>query len=175
MSEFKFKSRTQIKSVFKHIFKERSKQIQLLSKETTSSIRYLVPIPSARNRETNRGFSHTKLLADILSRQLDIPVLKLLLINSYFRKKQSSLGHKARRKNISKAFELKKKSLKEIKNNRNSDFKLKRYTFILIDDVITTGSTLNSAASTLQKHFPNSHIKALTLFRGRAYYKNRTN
>ena len=95
----------------------------------------LAPIPLHPRRQNWRGFNQSELLCQYLS-----PLLKLNYQNLLIRQKntlaQSLLPKSSRHKNTSSAFILQQ----PVSGN-----------FILVDDVYTTGATLNSAASVFSK------------------------
>jgi len=103
------------------------------------SIDYLVPIPLHKVRKRERGFSQTELLAQKLSQLTEIPVLKALkrVKNT---KSQTALGKRERRENLREAFSL----------NRKISF-TEKCIILLVDDVLTTGATLEEAAKVLKK------------------------
>ena len=94
-----------------------------------------VPLHFLRFRK--RGYSQTKLLAEVLSRELDIPCMRLL------RKKrrtgvQSHLsGEAARKANVSGAFSVGKRAEVDGKS------------ILLVDDVLTTGATMAECSRVL--------------------------
>lgn len=95
-------------------------------------------IPVSRETLQSRGYDQARLLAEEVSARLDLPAKALL----FARKKppQSSLSSaSARRENIKEAFSLMDPSMVLEKR------------ILLIDYVVTTGSTLEEAASILLK------------------------
>jgi len=96
----------------------------------------LVPIPLHPRRERERGFNQSELIARDLGTILHIP-LRSLLSRSRPTRPQTSLGFAARRKNMERAFSA----------HTSERYKLA----ILIDDVKTTGATLDEAARVLKK------------------------
>jgi ComF family protein len=96
----------------------------------------IIPIPLHPARQRERGYNQTELLGLELSRQTGIPI-----INALKRKKntksQTTLDPAKRRENMRGAFAVKDNST--IQNKK----------VILIDDVITSGATINSATQTL--------------------------
>jgi len=94
----------------------------------------LVPIPTISKHIRVRGYDHALLLARQLGRLQGRPVRPLL------RRKGSAVQHKAtRRQRIIRA-----KNAFEVKFPLRADT-----TYVLIDDVYTTGATLEYAAETL--------------------------
>ncbi len=104
----------------------------------------LVSIPLHLARLRNRGYNHASLLADGLSKKLSLPVLNLLQRTKKTRS-QYGLKRKERRENIRNAFILNddKKILHSVQNDIKVAF--------LVDDILTTGSTMLEAARALKK------------------------
>jgi len=95
-------------------------------------------VPLSRKRLRKRGYDQAKLLAKALARELGCkaePVLRKVKDV----KKQSQMGGAEKRKaNISGAYQVKRNAL--VKNKR----------ILLVDDIITTGSTISECAKTLR-------------------------
>lgn len=97
-------------------------------------------IPSTKEAFTKRGFDHCEVLAKALAKYLGIE-----LLYAFKRPKsidQRTLGRKLRMQNLDKKFEVLDKQISSL-NCENTNI-------ILIDDVFTTGSTLNTACTTLK-------------------------
>lgn len=116
---------------------------------------FIVPIPLHWTRQLYRGFNQTELLGSIISRELDIPLCPALRRTSRGRK-QSTLGRKARLQNLRHRFAVRPGTLPA--NAR----------VLLLDDVFTTGATLNAAALLLQ-HAGCGPIRVLTICRTPRY------
>lgn len=86
----------------------------------------------------DRGYNQSRLLAEELGKLAKLPVKPLLYKVSYARK-QHSLGYLHRSGNIIGSFEPLPKQTELIKGKN----------ILVVDDIITTGSTLNEAAKTL--------------------------
>lgn len=99
----------------------------------------ILPIPLHRRRYLERGFNQAELLARVWAKHLDLPVLSNALVRRRSTKKQVGLGGEERRRNLANAFVL-KKSLSP-----------STQTVILVDDVFTTGSTLQECARVLKE------------------------
>lgn len=94
----------------------------------------LVPVPLHPRRQSQRGFNQARLLADGLSQATGIPVLELLrrLRNT---RPQWTLGREERLRNLRGVFA----ALSAARGKR----------LLLIDDVCTTGASLESCAQVL--------------------------
>lgn len=103
----------------------------------------IIPIPIHKNRLKQRGYNQSFLLADELSKRTGIPVVSNLLLRTKETKAQKQLGSMGRLLNLCDAFEINKDVLKKIKTRTN----LKR--IILVDDIYTTGSTIESCSIVL--------------------------
>jgi len=104
-----------------------------------ASTAILVPVPLHRKRYLARGFNQSALLAEQISEYYKIPKLDLLerTINT---KSQVDLKRGERQQNVKDAF------IYSAKNNLDKNKKI-----ILIDDVVTTGSTLTECARVLKQ------------------------
>jgi competence protein ComFC len=99
----------------------------------------LVPVPLHRIKQRARGFNQAELLAKELAGLLSVPLVKNALIRIKNTPAQAHLrSHIKRRENMSNAFEATGLAL------------LTNKTVLLVDDVATTGSTLNDAARALR-------------------------
>ncbi|MCI8432695.1 MAG: ComF family protein [Lachnospiraceae bacterium] len=97
----------------------------------------LVPIPLHRARQVSRGYNQAALLAESLGGRMKIPVYSGMLIRARKTVPQKKLNAPERQNNLKKAFIM----------GRN-DVKLK--TIVVIDDIFTTGATIDEAARTLR-------------------------
>ena len=86
----------------------------------------------------SRGYNQASLLAEEISKGCNIPVREDILVRTQKTASQKTLDHAERQNNMKKAFHM-------VQN----DVKLK--TIILVDDVFTTGNTLNAAAKELKR------------------------
>ncbi len=109
----------------------------------------LVPVPIHRRRFIKRGYNQAELLADGISLHTGIPVRKDILLRRRNTAPLKLLSPDERQKNLKNAFIVCKNSVK-----------LK--TIILIDDIYTTGATIDEAAKTLRKAgIPDVYFVAL--------------
>jgi ComF family protein len=112
----------------------------------------LVPVPLHSKRLREREFNQAAVLAAHLSKSSGIPVRDVLRRHRYTGT-QTALDRAERRQNLRNAFSLRK-------NTQVTDQNL-----LLIDDVLTTGSTLDACAAVLLEQGAES-VRALTLARG---------
>jgi ComF family protein len=112
----------------------------------------IIPVPLHSARLRVREFNQSLLLADQLRRHLARPVSATNLVRIAATNPQTTLTRQARLRNLRKAFEIR----------RPQDLAEKR--ILLVDDVFTTGTTLNECAKTLRKAGAGP-IFALTLAR----------
>ena len=112
----------------------------------------IIPVPLHPARLRAREFNQSLLLADQLSRHLVRPVSATHLVRIAATDPQTTLTRQARLRNLRKAFAVR----------RPQDLTEKR--ILLVDDVFTTGTTLNECAKTLRKA-GSGPVFALTLAR----------
>lgn len=112
-------------------------------------------VPLTKFRERWRGFNQSKLIAQMLARHLNKPYCQILY-KKRRTKNQAELDKKARKSNLINAFKLKS----------NIPIQLKSQNILIIDDVCTTGSTLEECANTIINNFPQIKVSALCIARG---------
>lgn len=93
----------------------------------------LIPVPLHRSRQRKRGYNQAALLARVLGSRLGIPVLEEYLVRVKKTRPQKELDGAMRQNNLKKAFKI-----------VQDDVKLK--TIVVIDDIYTTGSTMDAVA-----------------------------
>lgn len=149
LSQYKYRYAYKLSTILSSLLLERLKRTGFIKNIKKNSIIVPVPIHSSHNKE--RGFNQSFLIARQLSEHLGCHLDENLLVrvgkNQY--QSQSSLRD---RKILDQVFRLEKQI-------ENQDL-------IILDDVITTGTTINRIAQTLE----NNSIKAIALFRGRPHY-----
>lgn len=99
----------------------------------------LIPVPLHIKRLRQRGFNQSMLLAEAVSSMLECELDCLTLIRSRYTGTQTGLNLKERRKNVKGAFEI------------AGDKSVAGKEIILVDDVATTGYTINECARVLKK------------------------
>lgn len=100
----------------------------------------LCNIPLHPSKKRKRGFDQTEILAKIIAQKLNLNYINLLQ-RTKRTKTQAQLDKPNRQKNVSQAFAINQKiDLQTIKEQK----------IIIIDDIATTGATLNEAARVLK-------------------------
>ncbi len=97
----------------------------------------MIPVPIHKKKQINRGFNQAEVLAKELSFLLSIPVDTTLIKRSKKTLPQKELNEEERRKNLINAFQIGKKGVKYKK-------------IILVDDIYTTGSTIDACSEVLK-------------------------
>ena len=108
----------------------------------------IIPVPLHRRKQRIRGFNQAELLAKELSRYAGIPVDTAILKKCHATRSQKKLDAAERKKNLQKAFQV-------VGNPAGMRI-------LLIDDVYTTGSTMDVLAKLLLEKGA-SHVYFLTL------------
>lgn len=98
----------------------------------------IIPIPLHRSRRRKRGYNHAEIIARHLGLLADIHVEPKAVMRIRNTNPQKALSNKERKKNLKEAFRV-TKYWKEEKN------------VLLVDDIYTTGSTIESVANVLKK------------------------
>ena len=98
----------------------------------------LVPVPLGKKRRRERGFNQVEEVLKRICKELSIPLAANLLVRTRETITQVSLPKTARAKNMRGAFV----ALKPADPNR---------TYLLVDDVTTTGATLGAAITALKE------------------------
>ena len=114
----------------------------------------LVPVPLHPTKERERGFNQSLVIAKSLNDATMAKGLQELLVRKMYTQTQTRLSRTARHQNVKNAFAL-----------ASDAVVISNQTYILIDDVFTTGSTLNSCAAVLLEAGA-TQIKVATLGHG---------
>jgi len=100
----------------------------------------VIPMPLSKQRERRRGFNQSELIAEGFAKNIGLPFENNILVRHKNSTPQSELKNwENREENVRDCFSVK---TPEIIKNRN---------VVLIDDVLTSGSTMLSAANILKE------------------------
>lgn len=118
----------------------REAALKLTKTDLFKNIAYLVPIPLHHKRLKQRGYNQSEWIAKGMASVLNIEIDTVTLIRKKHNKSQTTKGVFDRWDNVHYIFEL-----------RNPE-KFSNKHILLIDDVITTGATMNAAAELILKN-----------------------
>lgn len=115
---------------------------------------HIVPVPLHTRKRRQRGFNQAELLAQRLARLNDTCTVAPILQRTEDTESQTRLDRSQRWRNVKNAFALTPEAEVE-KNTR----------YLVVDDVFTTGATLNACCKTLAKNGATD-LRVLTLAHG---------
>lgn len=126
------------KAYLNHFFADRIVENEQ-NRELLQQYDMIIPVPMHKKKMQKRGYNQTELVANEVSKSLEIPVKRDILLKVMNTITQSKLGGKARQSNIQHAF--------FIKNDREVEDKK----IILLDDIYTTGATSEECSRVLKE------------------------
>jgi len=109
----------------------------LLPKLINEEFDLITAVPISKKRMKERGYNQSELIAKKLAKLMEVPYFKLLSKN-HETKRQSELSKVERMINVRNSFDF------------NSKINIKDKKILLIDDVFTTGSTMNECSRVLK-------------------------
>ncbi len=99
----------------------------------------IIPVPLHTRRLRERGYNQALQIAKPLAKELGIPLQTSLLVRSKYTRPQTDCSFKERKTNL--------------RNSFSCTLEATSYQSIaIVDDVITTGTTINEAAKVLRRH-----------------------
>lgn len=133
LMRFKYHERQEYAGFYAHAaFFYVGKQIQRRNPEV------LVPVPLHPARQRQRGYNQAEVFAEKLAEEMELPMNARLIRRVKKTKRQKELSPAERRKNLEGAFALAKPG------------QMKYCRILLVDDIYTTGSTVDAIASLLK-------------------------
>ena len=143
----KFQEKPYIYKTIAYFLKNMQKSFEKLKKY---DIIIVVPISKQRKRE--RGYNQTYLVAKELAKIIKIPISQKAICKIKNTVPQSSLNKKEREQNPKGVY--KSNNIKKLNNKK----------ILILDDIYTTGNTVNECAKTLtQKGIKRENIGVLTI------------
>ncbi len=105
--------------------------------QTNQPIDCIIPVPLHHKKQVMRGFNQSEVIANGISQVLDIPVNTTAIYRQHNTSTQTRKGRFERWKNVESIFRLENAMPLENKH------------VLIVDDVITTGSTIEACVNTL--------------------------
>ncbi len=115
-----------------------------------NQVDFIIPVPLHPRKLRKRGYNQSEWIAMGLSKALGIPVVTDAVVRKQYTETQTKKDHFARWENVSNVFAL------------NHSDQLKGKTILLVDDVVTTGATLEACATAFLS-IPGIKINIATL------------
>jgi ComF family protein len=111
---------------------------------------YIVPVPLHPKRMHQRGYNQAEKFGAGLAEKLPAQLLVDGLVRRSFEESQTKKGLEDRIKNVENAFGVGKHDLSNLH-------------IILVDDILTTGATLESCADALLEAYPSARLSLVTI------------
>lgn len=143
--KYKFQDKSYLYKTFVNFLLKNEKLFEILKSYDT-----IIPVPVSKKREKERGYNQSFLLAKEISKITEINIETNCLFKTKNIIEQSKLNKEDRMKNIQGVYKLKQGN------------KLNNKKIILLDDIYTTGSTVNECCKILKTANPNK-IGVLTI------------
>ncbi|MBI1836508.1 MAG: ComF family protein [Flavobacteriia bacterium] len=119
--------------------------------EAFKDLNALIPVPLHSQKLFLRGYNQSEKLADGIALELNIPVITDLISRTKNTESQTKKGKLKRWENVENKFSSSKNKAKNLKH------------IAIIDDVITTGATLEAIIREIQKNNPDLCISVISL------------
>lgn len=121
--------------------------------QQVSGYDFLLPVPLHKSKLRERGYNQSDYLCSGISFVTGIRILKDSVIRVKRTKSQTGLNNKERLYNVKDAFVI-NQEFRELLSGKN---------IILVDDVITTGSTINEVIKTIKENSDVKNISVISL------------
>lgn len=149
MSEFYFTKGTLIQTLI-HQFKYKSNidvglylgaimGRSLLNSNRFTTIDALIPLPLNAEKEFKRGYNQATILCNGMAEVMGVPVIKNNVVRNRFTETQTKKHRAERWKNVESSF------------GTNDSAALRNKHILLVDDVVTTGATLEACGTEILK------------------------
>ncbi len=147
LHQFKYKFTQDLVSYFGDLVADKVKQLKMVQNREIQ----LIPVPLHKKRLNQRGFNQAELIANSVQERVgDRVQVSHLLKRDRNTAQQAKLNKYERQKNLQSAFSLNCSQINPKLEDRNSKEDLEPVYFV-VDDVCTTGATLDNCAKTLKE------------------------
>ncbi|MBR0350951.1 MAG: ComF family protein [Clostridia bacterium] len=132
--KYKFRDKSYLYKTFTNFFIKNEKFCRFLE-----NYDIIIPVPISKKRNKERGYNQSGLIATDLSKKLDLELVNNCLYKTKNVIEQSKLSKEEREDNIQGVYSLK-----------NSNILIDKK-ILLVDDIFTTGSTVNECCKVLRQ------------------------
>lgn len=136
---YKFKEKSYIYNTFVEIIKNNEKICAQIKKYDI-----IMPVPISKKRLNTRGYNQSALIARKIAKTLNMCYEENILVKIKDNKPQSEMGQEKRKNNVKGVYTIKNKG------------KIYQTKILLIDDIFTTGNTVNECAKVLIGNFASN-------------------
>lgn len=136
---YKFREKSYIYSTFVELIKNNKKICAQIKKYDI-----IMPVPISKKRLNTRGYNQSALIARKIAKMLNMCYEENILVKIKDNKPQSEMGQEKRKSNVKDVYTIKNKE------------KIYQKKILLIDDIFTTGNTVNECAKLLIENFASS-------------------
>lgn len=130
--DYKFNEKSYLYKTFVNFLLKNEKLFEKIKSYDT-----IIPVPISKKRMKKRGYNQSLLIAKLMAKNIHLELIDNCLIKTKNIIEQSKLNKKQRLENIKNAYVLKNR--KRLENKK----------ILLIDDIYTTGSTVNECSRIL--------------------------
>ena len=136
---YKFREKSYIYSTFVELIKNNEKICAQIKKYDI-----IMPVPISKKRLNTRGYNQSALIARKIAKTLNMCYEENILVKIKDNKPQSEMGQEKRKSNVKDVYTIKNKE------------KIYQKKILLIDDIFTTGNTVNECAKVLIENYASS-------------------
>lgn len=133
--DYKFKDKAYLNELFAKIILKNEKICRKIKKYDI-----IISVPIHKKRKTERGYDQSELIAIKLAKELNVELIKNNLVKQKHTIAQSTLSKEQRQQNVKQVYKLMNKQ--KIQNKK----------IIIIDDIYTTGSTVEECSRILKQN-----------------------
>lgn len=125
--------------------------LKLMTNNKPTNFDALIPVPIHYKKKFIRGYNQSEKLAEGISKKLQIPIDNEFIERIVHSESQTKKDKFIRWTNVQNKFSLNKKGIKNYQH------------IAIIDDVITTGSTLEVIIKEIHKNYPDICVSVISL------------
>jgi ComF family protein len=137
-----------------HVAKNIARLMHIKMKNKIEDVDVIIPVPMHGRKMRKRLYNQSALIAGHLSKLSNIPFIANCLIKTRHHAPQTGLRRQLRKDNVKNSFSINKSYLSDI-HNKN---------ILLVDDVYTTGATVDECSKILKQSYCNK-VKVITFAR----------